>query len=241
MSAGVSHYPISCPNCDKIENIAILYTISLYNAMNHLNDFSMPVALQSIIGNESIDFLVKAKRKQPVKNSVGIITFGIIWTAFISIFVFAFMGPLFRGEEAHLEVDGVPTTASWDHFQPMVTPALIIGVFVLIGLGMLIWGFYSLFQKGGYFVGTNNRLIRYHKGVANTYDWEQFTGNMEINDVKGDISLQLRSGKMVQRKNKPDEFVPDTVYISGITDLLEVEKNCRKRIKENDPSPANVV
>jgi hypothetical protein len=104
---------------------------------------------------------------------------------------------------------------------------------------MLAWGLYSLFQKGGYFVGTNNRLIRYSKGVVNTYDWEQFTGNMEINGVKGDISLQLRSGKMVQRKNKPDEFVPDTVYISGITDVLEIEKNCRTRIKENDPSPAN--
>jgi hypothetical protein len=205
-----------------------------------MNDLTkMPVDLQSIIGSENIDFLVKARRKQPVKNSLGIIFFGTLWTAFTSIFVIALFGPLFRGEEAHFKVDGVPTTASWENFRPMMTPALIIGLFVLIGIGMLAWGLYSLFQKGGYFVGTNNRLIRYSKGVVNTYDWEQFTGNMEINGVKGDISLQLRSGKMVQRKNKPDEFVPDTVYISGITDVLEIEKNCRTRIKENDPSPAN--
>jgi hypothetical protein len=205
-----------------------------------MNDMTMPIDLQSIIGQENIDFLVKAKRKQPVKNSIGIILFGTVWTAFISIFVIVFFGPLFRGEETHFKVNGVPTSASWENFRPMLTPALIISVFVFIGIGMLTWGFYSLFQKGGYFVGTNNRLISYYNGIANTYDWEQFTGNMEINGLKGDISLQLRTGKMVQRKNRPDEFVPDIVYISGITDVFEIEKNCRKRIKENDPSPANI-
>jgi len=205
-----------------------------------MNDLTAPVELQSIIGAESIDFLVKARRKQPVKNSIGIILFGTVWTAFTSIFVVVFFGPIFRGEETHFKVDGVPTSASWENFRPMLTPALIIGVFVLIGIGMLIWGFYLLFQRGGYFVGTNNRLISYNKGNINTYDWEQFTGNMEINNRKGDISLQLRTGKMVQRKNKPDEFVPDTIYISGISDVLEIEKKCRIRIKENDPSPATV-
>jgi hypothetical protein len=205
-----------------------------------MNDLTMPIELQSIIGKEDIDFLVKAKRKQPVKNSFGIILFGTVWTAFISIFVIAFLGPIFKGEETHFTVNGVPTSASWENFRPMLTPALIIVLFVLIGIGMLTWGFYSLFQKGGYFVGTNNRLIKYYKGIVNTYDWEQFTGNMEINSLKGDISLQLRTGKMVQRKNRPDEFVPDIIYISGITDVLEIEKKCSKRIKENDPSPANI-
>jgi hypothetical protein len=206
-----------------------------------MKGLTMPIDLQSLIGKDNIDFLVKAKRKQPVKNSIGIIFFGSIWTAFTSIFVIVLFGPLFRGEETHFEINGVPASASLENFRPMLTPALIISMFVLIGIGMLAWGFYSLFQKGGYFVGTNNRLIRYNKGIVNTYDWEQFTGNMEINGPKGDISLQLRSGKMVQRKNKPDEFVPDIIYISGITDVLEIEKNCRKRIKENDPSPANLV
>jgi hypothetical protein len=206
-----------------------------------MNDLRMPDDLQSIIGKDTIDFFVKAKRKQPVKNSIGIIFFGTVWTAFTSIFVMVFLGPIFRGEETHFKVDGVPTTASWENFRPMLTPTIFIGVFVLIGIGMLAWGLYSLFQKGGYFAGTNNRLIRYDKGIVNTYDWEQFTGSTEVNSLKGDISLQLRTGKMVSRKNRPDEFVPDIIYISGITDVLEIEQNCRKRIKENDPSPANIV
>ena len=64
---------------------------------------------------------------------------------------------------------------------------------------------------------------------------------MEINNKKGDISLQLRTGKMVRRKNSSDEYVPDIVYISGVTNVLMIEKICRKRIKENDPTPANIT
>ena len=88
-------------------------------------------------------------------------------------------------------------------------------------------------------MGTTNRLVRYRKGIINTFDWEQFSGNMEINTKKGNISLQLRTGKMVSKKNSSDQFVPDVVYISGVANVLEIEKICRKRIKENDPTPAN--
>jgi hypothetical protein len=45
---------------------------------------------------------------------------------------------------------------------------------------------------------------------------------------------------MVSSKNGPDRYVPDTFYISGIADTFEIEKLCRKRIKENDPTPGNV-
>lgn len=206
-----------------------------------VNIISLPTDLQSVIGTEKVDFSVISRRNQPVGKSLRIIAFGTVWTAFTSIFVIAFLGPLFIGEESHFTVNGVPTTGSWDNFQPMLAPTLIIGTFVLIGVGMLIWGFYSIFQKGGYFIGTVNRLIRYHNGNINSYDWEQFSGNMEINNEKGDISMQLRTGKMVSRKNNSDEFVPEIVYISGATDILEIEKICRKRIKENDPTSANIT
>ncbi len=59
-----------------------------------MNDLTVPVELQSIIGAESIDFLVKARRKQPVKNSFGVILFGTVWSAFVSIFVVVLFGPL---------------------------------------------------------------------------------------------------------------------------------------------------
>ena len=206
-----------------------------------MNNFRfLPTELEAVVGSEKIDFSVFAKRNKPVGQSLTIIFFGIFWTAFTSIFVVAFFGPLFKGGEVHFQTNGVPTVGSWENFEPMLVPALIIGLFVLIGIGLMLWGFYSFFQKGGYFVGTTSRLLCYNKGIIKTFDWEQFSGNMEINHKKGDISLQLRTGQMVSRKNG-SEFVPDNVYISGVTDVLEIEKVCRKRIKENDPTPANIL
>jgi hypothetical protein len=200
----------------------------------------LPMELVSVVGSEKIDFSVLAKRNNPAGGAIGLIFFGAFWTAFISIFVVLIFGPLFKGEDVHFEANGVSTTANWENFEPMIFPTLLTGLFVLVGIGMLVWGFYSLFQKGGYFVGTASRLVRYRKGIINTFDWEQFSGNMEINHRKGNIELQLRTGRMVSRKNRSDEFVPDTVYISGATNILEIEKICRKRIKENDPTPVRM-
>lgn len=202
---------------------------------------SLPTDLKSVIGTEKIDFSILAKRKEPLNKSLGIIAFGIIWSAFISIFVIAFLGPLFKGEEVHFKVNDEPTTASWDNFEPMLVPSLIIGLFVVVGIAILISGFYSLFQKGGYFVGTTNRLIHYRKGTITTYDWEQFSGNMEINSKKEDLSMELRTGKMVSRKNESDKYVPNVLYISSVANILEIEKICRNRIKENDPTPAVIL
>ena len=96
-----------------------------------------------------------------------------------------------------------------------------------------------LFRKGGYYVGTPTRLIVFEKKGFRTVDWEQFSGDIAVsgNDQKGNISLGLRTGRMAGSKSGSDRYVPDTLYISGISDVFEVEKICRRRIKENDPTP----
>jgi len=170
----------------------------------------LPANLITIVGSESKDFAVKAGRAQPRKQSYALIIFGAFWTAFTS------------------------------NLEPILFPALIIGLFVLIGIGMLSGGIYSLFKKGGYFVGTSTRLIHSYKGKIRSIDWEQFSGDIELSGdtLTGSISLQMRTGRMVSRKNGPDRYVPDVIYISKIPYVFEVEKICRRRIKENDPTPA---
>jgi hypothetical protein len=199
----------------------------------------LPEGLSSILGSESIDFAIKAGRAQPRKKSFPLILFGIAWTAFTSIFVIAFLGPLFLGKEVHFESNGVPTVASPDNLSPILVPALIIGLFVLVGIGMLSWGIYSMYKKGGYFVGTPLRLVQYQNGNIRSIDWEQFSGDIELsgNNQKGNISLQMRTGRMVSRKNGPDRYVPDVIYIAEIPYVFEIDRMCRKRIKENDPTP----
>ena len=204
-----------------------------------LDKYDLPKNLLSVIGEEKIDFSVKAKRAKPVKSSIGIIIFGAVWTAFTSIFVFAFLWPLFLGEEVHFTSNDIPTVASPDNLEPIILPAIIIGVFVLIGIAMLMFGIYSIFKKGGYFVGTPLRIIRYQNGNIRSIDWEQFSGDIEVNgnEILGNLTLQMRTGKMVSSKNRGNRYVPDTIYLSGIPGVYQVEQICRKRIKENDPTP----
>lgn len=199
----------------------------------------LPQALIENIGSENKDFWVKAARSQPLRNSLGVLLFGTFWLAFTSIFVVAFLGPLFSGNEVHFTSNDVPVVASPDNLKPIILPGLIIGLFVLVGLALFGFGLYLLQKKGGFYVGTPIRLIHYYRGTIRSIDWEQFSGDITVsgNETKGNISLGMRTGKMVSSKNGPDRYVPDTIYISGIPDVFEIEQLCRKRIKENDPTP----
>lgn len=204
-----------------------------------LETISLPPELESYIGSESKDFAVKAKYATQPKVSLPMIIFGLIWFGFSLILLMLFLGPLFRGQEVQFLTNDVPTVAGPGNLRPILLPASVIGLFVLIGILLVYAGFRMLFRKGGYYVGTPTRLIVFEKKGFRTVDWEQFSGDIAVsgNDQKGNISLGLRTGRMAGSKSGSDRYVPDTLYISGISDVFEVEKICRRRIKENDPTP----
>jgi ABC-type multidrug transport system fused ATPase/permease subunit len=193
-----------------------------------MRQFDLPTDLRTVIDSENVDFAVMGKRKYPRSQSYSAIIFGLIWTAFTSIFVFAILRQIFNNGG----FDFINDTAS----------VLFILLFVFVGVSLIGWGFISLTKKGGYFVGTEHRLIQYLDGKIKTTDWEQFTGNMEITNKNGDGDLifELRTGKIKSGKDSK-EFVPDKICISGIPNVFEIEKKCRIRIKENDPTPANRI
>jgi hypothetical protein len=45
----------------------------------------------------------------------------------------------------------------------------------------------------------------------------------------------MRTGKMIGHKNNRNRYVPETIYLTGIPDLYQIEKICRVRIKEMSP------
>ncbi len=202
-----------------------------------MNKLQLPKDLQTVIGDENIDFSVYAKRKQPKSLTYGIIGFALLWLTLPSIGSYAFFKPLFKGENVNFKVNDIPTTANWDNLEPMIVPSLLLILFLVIGIGLLTWGLITLFKKGGYYVGTENRIINYVNGTIKYFDWEQFTGNVELNFNKKNISLEMRRGKIKKRDNGPDKFIPEILHLSGIENIIEVEKICRERIKENDPTP----
>lgn len=205
-----------------------------------MNTTELPADLKKIIENEKIDFLIKAKRKYPLKKALGTIALGIGMAAFVSLFVFGFFGPLFSHDEVHFKVNGNPVTATLEDYDELIIPGIIIGFFVLAALWVNLYGIYLLVKKGGYFVATETRLIQYQNGNAIMTDWEQFTGNVKINAKNnfGNLEYELRTGRIEGRKNQPDKFVPDIIYIAGIENVYDIEKKCKIRIKENDPTPA---
>ncbi|MFH6999532.1 hypothetical protein ACHRVZ_16505 [Flavobacterium sp. FlaQc-57] len=204
-----------------------------------MNLTELPIDLKKLIENEKVDFLTKAKRKYPLsKTRIGLF-FACIWCSFVGFMAYALFGPLLRNEEVHFTSNDVPVTASWEDLSELLVPGLIIGLFAVIGLILLFFAIKSLFQKGSYFVGTETRLIQYYNGKSTITDWEQFTGNVKIESKNnlGDLEYELRTGKMQSQKNQADKFVPDIIYISGIENVYDIEKKCKIRIKENDPTP----
>lgn len=205
--------------------------------MEHI---ALPNELTTVIGSESPDFTVKAGRANPLKHSLFFLLFGIVWSTMSSVFAVALLSPLLHGKEVHFTVNGVPTVAGPDNLNPIIAPGIVICLFILIGIALLAWSVYSMFKKGGFFVGTPTRLIQYQSGTIRSIDWEQFSGDIEIGGTaqRGNISLQLRTGQMVRQKHGPDRYVPDTIHLVDIPNAFEIEQVCRKRIKENDPTPS---
>ncbi|OGD66966.1 hypothetical protein A2442_00155 [Candidatus Campbellbacteria bacterium RIFOXYC2_FULL_35_25] len=200
----------------------------------------LPKGLNIAIGSERKDFEVEARHTQPLTKIFSLGVFGIIWLTFTGVFMFAFLGPLFQGKEVYFTSNEIPVVASLQNLNPLIAPMLVMAIFVLVGIYILGFGIFSFFKKGGYFVGTPTRLINYRKNKVRSIDWEQFSGDIEINgnSKKGNIILQMRTGKIVNEENESRKYVPDVIYISGIKGALAIGEICRKRIKENDPTPS---
>jgi hypothetical protein len=218
----------------------VKYNLSIIKErIDYMKNELLPKDLSSYISSESSDFIVKANRIKPLSQSLSTVFFGIFWTTFSSIFALIFLVPLLQGKEVSFESNGVPVVASPDNLEPILVPAIIIGLFLLIGIGILSWGIRSIFMKGGYFVGTPTRLIWFRSGDIRSIDWEQFSGDIRArgNSKKGSIDLQMRTGAMIRSKDGPDRYVPEVIYMTEIPNVFDVEKMCRRRIKENDPTP----
>lgn len=205
-----------------------------------MENINLPPELSAYVSSENKDFAIKAGRAEPLVKSLIIIGSALMWVAFTSVLFFSFLFPVFQGKEVHFQSNGVNTVASPDNLKPLIMPAIVMSIFFLVGVALLIWGFYSFFKKGPYFVGTQNRLVSFQDGNVRSIDWEQFSGDINVkgDNNKADIYLQMRTGRMVSRKNGPDRYVPDVIYIAEISKAFEIERLCRKRIKENDPTPA---
>jgi hypothetical protein len=192
------------------------------------------------LGSESRDFAAKSTLAQPIGGSIYSIIFGVGFIGFTLFMMSLFIGPEFwdyvintlKGTEAVTPYEG--------GLKGLLFIVVFLGIFVSVGIFEFLKGVFSLFRRGGYFVGTPTRLVNFRHGKMISSDWEQFSGNIMVkgSNKKGNIKLLMRTGKMTRGWSKSGSYVPDIIFIAGIPGVYDIEQICRKRIKENDPTPS---
>jgi hypothetical protein len=199
------------------------------------NNIILPRDLQTIVDSEKVDFSLLSKRSEPLQRVALYILVGIFLTGIMAFILNKMLVPILDGGEHQIVINGEDKTVSLDNFQPLIFPVCIELLFFYTGIALFLKGVKVIFQTGGFYVGTPDRLIRYYRGKVNSYDWEQFSG--VITTKSRQITLDLKTGRMETRKNNSTTvFVPDTIFMSGIKNVVEIEKICKMRIKENAPS-----
>jgi hypothetical protein len=204
-----------------------------------IQNIELPEEINISLGSETRDFAVKGTFAQPVGGSVYNIIFGAGWLGFTYFMSTFFIGPEFIDYVINAINGSAVPTQEEGGLKGLLFLVVFFGIFLSVGLYVFLKGVFSLFRRGGYFIGTPTRLVNFRNGKMRTSDWEQFTGSIEVkgSNTKGNITLVMRTGHMVSGKGG-SRYVPDITFIAGIPGAYDIEQICRKRIKENDPTPS---
>ncbi len=202
-----------------------------------LQSDELPEELNISLGSENREFAVKGAFAQPVIVSVFGILSGAGWLGFTFLLMSFFIDPGFFREaiESFTSSEAADSGEGEKFYYLFII--VFFGIFLSVGLYMVLKGIFSLFRNGGYFVGTPTRLVHFRKGKLKTFDWEQFTSDIVVkgNNNKGNITMVMKTGSIVRSKNS-SRFVPDYIYMLRIEGALDIEQIIRRRIRENDPN-----
>ena len=196
-----------------------------------IENITVPDVLKDAIGNEKIVFLVKAKKEQPIRNCLSVIGFGVFWILVICLIFSGFVWELFSGECSTISIDGIQTEVCPDDLSPLKNLFIMFCVFLLPGIVTGLLGFFGLFKSGGYYIGTESRMIRYSWKKVTYFLWEDFTEDIEAfgDEQDGNLIFKLKTGVYITRNGKK-VFSNTKINIGSIPYAFEIEAYCRNRI-----------
>jgi hypothetical protein len=157
-------------------------------------------------------FATKAKRRVPLRRAITTLVFGVLWLAGFSL-VMIFLRSI-----------------------PLWSTLLLI-LAIIIGFFIVARGLYDLFAEGSWFVGNEKNLYEYRHNRLFVMPWSRFAATRIVNEHT--IAVAKRSGHFEStgrgRWGDPAgdmvQYVPDTLYIIGAQDILEVKKKIEKKLK----------
>ncbi|AWK03124.1 hypothetical protein HYN56_02370 [Flavobacterium crocinum] len=184
-----------------------------------IENVTIPDILKEAVGAEKIVFLIKAKKDQPIRNCLHVIGFGLFWILVISLIFSAFDWDFFSGDYT-ISVKEIPDL-------------LYFSLFLFPGIICFLLGVFGLFKSGGYFIGTENKLVCYRWGKMQTYPWEEFTNEIEVfgNKNHGNIIFKLKTGVYITRNHR--KVLSNTkINIGDILYAFEIVNYCRTMINQ---------
>lgn len=184
-----------------------------------LND--VPPRLRMAVGDDTIDFICYSKREQSHGVSINQISFGIAGLLFCSLLLFLLYNTYVDNGVSNWEV----YTTDTDNERIGLIVLLVI---LLAFLYATVRGILSAAKEGGSFIGTSKRLIRFRKNTVNYFDWEQFTGRVDVNVVSRYVMLERQ-----QKEEVNDILVHKKLFLTGLEQPTEVGAFCQQRINEN--------
>ncbi|MEN2414778.1 hypothetical protein [Flavobacterium mesophilum] len=206
-----------------------------------IENIAVPEVMKEALGSEKIEFFVKAKKDQPIKHCWSVIRSGIFWIFVVSLIFSCFVWELFNGGCTTISIDGVPTEVCPDNLSPLKGLFVMYCVFSSIGIILLVLGILGLFKSGGYYIGTESRLIQYSWNEVKSFPWEEFTDEIKVfgKNEDGNIVFKLKTGIYITRNHR--KVLSNTmINIGSILYAYEIRDYCRDKILETKEQEALV-
>jgi len=198
-----------------------------------IENIAVPEIMKEALGSEKIEFFVKAKKDQPLRNIFSVFQFSFLWILVISLIFYGFVWELFDGGCTSLMVDDVYTEVCPDDLSPLKGFFIFYGVFLSPGIIVGLLGIFGLFKSGGYYIGTESKLIRYSWNEVKSFPWEEFTDEIKVfgKNEDGNIIFKLKTGVYITRNHR--KVLSNTmINIGSILYAYEIRDYCRNRILE---------
>lgn len=193
---------------------------------------TLPKEIYNHIDKNSIKFLVKCKREQPYKNLISVIKGGLFWLFITGSIFYAFIYELFQGKPTSLNIRGQSVTVYPDDLSPLWGFFVFAALFILPGLVLIILGIYGFYRKGGFFIGNDDKIIKYNSWKElSIHKWIDFTGEIDAFKEKGsgNFIFELKDKNILTQHNKTVKNNKKLI-IAGVNHFDEIKKFCEEKI-----------
>lgn len=187
----------------------------------------IPQELTKLIGWEKTDFICKVERDKPLSLSILIL---IGWLLLL-LFSRSFLYHSYIIFNSDIITDSNNIESAGFVFQ--IINMIFFLILLIIWLVIIYREITNLIKGGGFYAGTEKRLIHYSNGNPTIKYWKEFTWKVEIKWKmnKGSIILELKTWSRQKVRNKI-VYVHHKQMIIWVINYYEIWENCQKRINE---------